>query len=303
MERLKETQLQHYEHRELREQTLAERHNLKGMRKKLRDHRTETRDTEARFITELRQVCLNAKKLDFEHLFGLYQDVEDAHDELGAREEDYDEEEQRYGVLELRLTKNEGDIIGDLLEDIEDIKIVPPRLDKVTLPKARATPTPQSTNEIIAESKPAGEIQEALQKYRLEQPEILGNRELLEMRRSSAPTEYRPQHLAPPDAMVQARRPRSESDLASLQPRWPSIRVHVSQWILETLEVSPLQKAIAKAQLQDEHMDNGTWWEMLKKFWSSDAANNGPESGNEGAAGDSGAPGSGGNGHAPADRV
>lgn len=126
MERLRETQSQQEEHRELRERALTERHALQMTRKKLLEHRLQTRDAEAKLVTELRQVCLKAKEPDYEVLFGLYQDVSNAQDVLGSLEEDYGAEEREYDVLEWQLGKLEADLVGDLLEDMEDLKIVPP---------------------------------------------------------------------------------------------------------------------------------------------------------------------------------
>lgn len=126
MERLRETQAQQDEHRELREMALTERHALQQTRKSLCDHRQRTRDTEVKLITELRQVCLNTKQLDYEVLFGLYQEINDAQDSLGSLEEDYDAQQRSYDILEWQLSKYECDLVGDLIEDMEDLGLVPP---------------------------------------------------------------------------------------------------------------------------------------------------------------------------------
>lgn len=65
-------------------------------------------------------------------------------------------------------------------------------------------------------------------------------------------------------------RPRSENDLAQIRPLFPTFRVKVSQWILDSLSISSFEKALAKAQLESEDTDNRTWWLMVKRLWKED---------------------------------
>lgn len=325
MDRLQETQSQQDEHREMREEALTERRRMQNMRKDLREHRLKTRNMEAKLITELRQVCLNAKQLNFEDLFKLYEQVGDAQDILGSLEEDYEEEERHYEILEWQLGKQERDIVSDLLEDMEDIISPNPRDPLTEMPPTLRSPVPSAMRNatLELESGPSStgdhEVRERFKDFHLdkigspcstEDPEvgpkespnedealrsetsetqytdhlrkllennsrILQGDTLPESRRASEPAPSKGQrYLAPP---VQARRPRSESDLASVQQRWSSSRAHVDQWIMESLKASKLEKAIAKAETGKEiaeahsgteKIDNKTWWGLFKKCWT-----------------------------------
>ncbi|KAB2570476.1 hypothetical protein DBV05_g10838 [Lasiodiplodia theobromae] len=319
MDTLEEARTQQEDHQERREQALTERQNLQTKRKELRQKRLNTRDVQANLMSEFRKICLNAKTLDHETIFELYDEVEKAHNELGVNEEDYDEEERRYDVLEYQWTKNEGDILGDLIEDIEELDIIPPREDKAEPdPKPATTPdflytqdafpdsnsgtnttteetqqdfTDCSSNDSqygiaeIAMGDQAGnytdpDMEEIPPEHRsqlldsMRQVDITKEAGLPEGRRASEPVRPQSDFLRPP---VTARRPRSEADLAAVEPRWQSIRSHVSHWILDSLKGSLFQKALAKAQLPGEDLDEKAWWGLLKSVWSTDAANEGPE--------------------------
>ncbi|KAF4312207.1 hypothetical protein GTA08_BOTSDO12134 [Botryosphaeria dothidea] len=299
---------------------MTERARLRKLRKELQQRRTKTRDLAASFISELRQMFLQAKKYDFKSILERYQDVENAHDELGEYEEDFDEEERKYDILDWQLSQHEGDVVGDLLEDIEELKIVAqrPEEEEIHSPKPAVVPTFLSTEKMFPDtgSSPnsaASDVQATLEQYSMdpsgqltedsgldsvpedsslpEEPKgidlgLLGphtgqvckiseiRTQVLDYsRRFSSPESSRPRLLQLPGPLGHARRPKSESDLADMEPVWPNIRAHVREWIMDTLKESSFQKALAKAQLDIKDIDEKTWWDLLKEVWPSDATN------------------------------
>ncbi|KKY19556.1 hypothetical protein UCDDS831_g05215 [Diplodia seriata] len=333
MDLLEEARDQQEDHHERREEALIERQKLQRKRQELREKRIKTRNVQAGLISELRKLCLNASPPDYAAIFELYDEVERAHDELGVNEEDYDQEERRYDVLELQWTKNEGDIIGNLIEDIEELRIVPARENEVEPdPQPATSPDFLSTEPVfpVPDSPPSAatpEIQQELVSYSLKDahpgtaetaseghpgdqtdPEdessavpadpsakhkhqlweavrphmdILKDTRADDGRRASEPIRRQPRFLQPPNSKGPMRRPKSVSDLAGMEPRWQNVRSHVSQWIMDSLKGSLLQKALAKAQLRVDDLDEKDWWDQLKLVWSTDTANEEPAASEE----------------------
>ncbi|OJD34985.1 uncharacterized protein BKCO1_19000174 [Diplodia corticola] len=348
---LEETRDQQEDHHERREQALLERQALHAKRQALRAQRLRTRDAQAGLISELRRTCLNAKPPEPAAVFALFDAVERAHDALGASEEDYDADERRYDVLELQWTKNEGDIVGNLVEDIEELGIVPPPRAHAGVgeenddgdvdcqrhavdPRPATSPDFRSTEEAFPAGEaaaaatpgtPVGEVRQGLAGYSWKSDDddaragtaaaadalvegrpggddaglenhrhqlweavrphmdVLKGVSTDEGRRASEPARRQGELIqaAAAAAAAAARRPRSEADLAGvLEPGWQSnIRSQVSQWIMDSLKGSLVQKALAKAQLEEDGLDEKDWWVALRRVWSTDAANDEPEAG------------------------
>ncbi|EKG14861.1 hypothetical protein MPH_07984 [Macrophomina phaseolina MS6] len=286
----------------------------------LQKHRLNTRNLQAELMTELRQICLKAKDPDYEALFKLYDKLADAHDTLGALEEDYEQNEERYDILVWQLEKEKRDLVGDILQDMEELEIMPEKtgggLDRLSRRPATHAPEPAP-----AISSGFREIQEKFRGFGLENPglpggtkderigpmqllddgeaptalpegtqtqytdqldvllakstDVLEGRPATDPRRASEPVPCKEPRLAP---LEMGARARSESDVASMQqPRWPNVRAHIDQWMLESLKASQLEKAIAKAGTEVQiatarvgagKMDKKTWWGLFKQYWS-----------------------------------
>lgn len=277
-----------FKHRELREEALTQRNNLKNMRKELQKHRLAAQNMEARLVTELRQICLRAKLPDYKDLFQLYEDVGNARDVLGPLEDDFEEQERRYDVLELRVSREECDLVGNLMEDVEDLQIVTENgeLDsELSIPFTRNEIQNRLDDFDISQPQPPVDVEDP--EYYFPEPSADSEKwdcppgfaaiqdidqsdqfsdylsEVVDfddrilglvgnIRRTSEPTQSTASRsLAPKES----RRPRSESDLGVLQCRWPSTRAHVDQWILDSVKASDFEKAIAKAQTEKEIAD------------------------------------------------
>ncbi|KAF2138948.1 uncharacterized protein K452DRAFT_320604 [Aplosporella prunicola CBS 121167] len=78
---------------------------------------------ESELVSELRQMCLNAKALDPEVLFTIYQKIQQAQNDLGNAEEEYDQVERAYDTAEWKLADRQGDFIATLTEDLLDINL------------------------------------------------------------------------------------------------------------------------------------------------------------------------------------
>lgn len=258
------------------------------MRKELQKHRLAAQNMEARLVTELRQICLRAKLPDYKDLFQLYEDVGNARDVLGPLEDDFEEQERRYDVLELRVSREECDLVGNLMEDVEDLQIVTENgeLDsELSIPFTRNEIQNRLDDFDISQPQPPVDVEDP--EYYFPEPSADSEKwdcppgfaaiqdidqsdqfsdylsEVVDfddrilglvgnIRRTSEPTQSTASRsLAPKES----RRPRSESDLGVLQCRWPSTRAHVDQWILDSVKASDFEKAIAKAQTEKEIAD------------------------------------------------
>lgn len=63
-------------------------------------------------------------------------------------------------------------------------------------------------------------------------------------------------------------RPRSENGMVHVGHVSSDIRDRINDWILRYLEESSLEKALARAQLGQQNMDNKTWWGLVQTFWT-----------------------------------
>lgn len=266
---------------------MTERRNLIKLREQLQDFRAKARHTEVELVAELRRSVINARQNNPAALYELYQEHEEAQDKIGVLEENYASREMEYDLTECKFHREESDFYSSLIEDLCDIGIVPlTPISYRPAPSRPATP-PDSwftsasfalfdqeciTNELETSdveqdnvsSEDADSYMGRLRRV-IKDAETLEHRKMPVERRASDPATST--ELQRHDQSKRQPRPSSETELAQLRPKFPTRRGQISQWILESLKESSLQKALAKSQLSSQDIDDREWWKLLKKSW------------------------------------
>lgn len=86
-------------------------------------------------------------------------------------------------------------------------------------------------------------------------------------RRDSEPIRRQLHRLSPEWEQQEAARPRSENGKDHVGEISSELRARINEWILDSLECSSMEKALAKAQLGKEDLDKETWWNLVKRYW------------------------------------
>ena len=262
--------------RDLRDDLLGARYNLKTHRDKIRQLRQRAGVEEGSIISQLRTVfqTMNVQfPVDIDNALAR---INELRDNLGLIEAKYENEEEKYDQLEWQCTQKEESLIAKLLSQqivhTGEEKIVGMDQQAPVSSKHGITPTgfPELQPEMIALSglgyeKPLPITEALLQN--LEQDAA-----------STPPHECRalPSFLEhdltnPVDKPVPyIPNATNETAVSQAYLDWNKTRKRVDKWILDTVSCSHYQQLILKSLISQDDLDVTTWWRLLTQHWTED---------------------------------
>ncbi|MCJ1465143.1 hypothetical protein MMC07_003759 [Pseudocyphellaria aurata] len=67
-------------------------------------------------------------------------------------------------------------------------------------------------------------------------------------------------------------RRKSDGDLKAVPEEKMTVRQRINKWILESLQVSRIEKVRLKAMLHDPNLSEDSWWSLVRDYWQRDQA-------------------------------
>lgn len=295
---------------ELRERTLTERMKLERKRKQLREIRTKAGDIEAQIIAQLRGVLEQHKIEFPPKLLTLYSDVQATRDCLGGLEDDYNQAESEYGTLEWTYSNHESkfyrkfgsDSGSSASSESSEYPVLPDgpeaqyssALGELEMLKEQLSDLQREHAEQLEEknrrelyglpiSIPDAsfledfprweeELQRDIKAAEFKAQQLRNELKPHEQHKGSrrASDSYPPMPIKVSTVRHVTNMPQSESALASLVEQFTDKRKLISDWILESLKCSPLERARLKSRIGIDDLDDDAWWKLVVEHWNQD---------------------------------
>lgn len=295
---------------ELRERTLTERMKLERKRKQLREIRMKAGDIEAQIIAQLRGVLEQHNIEFPPKLLTLYSDVQATRDCLGGLEDDYNQAESEYGTLEWTYSNHESKFYrkfgsgsgSSASSESSEYPVLP---DGPEAQYSSALGELEMLKEQLSDlqREHAEQLEEKNRRELYGLPISIPDASFLEdfprweeeLQRDIKAAEFKAQQLRdelkPHEQHKGSRRasdsypptpikvstvrhvtnmPQSESALASLVEQFTDKRKRISDWILESLKCSPLERARLKSRIGIDDLDDDAWWKLVVEHWNQD---------------------------------
>lgn len=184
---LETVQKRHQQLAQTRVERVIERVNLRSKLEEIRPHREKAGDTEAAFVTSLRQFCEQQGINLPPEISAQYQEVQIQRDILGKLEDDFFEAQKSFSASEWRFIEEEEDFYKyDIRESFpaddgdEDTEMWPkePPISSTTSLPAAETNTATLNSELVSTAEEKKQLEEQFDELRQQEVEHMDDQNL-----------------------------------------------------------------------------------------------------------------------------